>query len=229
MTVSDRISYSIMNKEFWMKKWNSNEIGFNQSEPNAILQQYFRQLNLKPHSRVFVPLCGKSVDMLWLSQQGYHVIGIELSSEACSQFFTEHDISYKLNQIKDFQVYASEVITIFAGDFFQITSELIGPIDAIYDRAALIALPPELRKQYACKIIALAAPSTNMLLVTTRYQQSEMQGPPFSIDENAVHTLYAKQFMVKLLCEVPTTNIAAHLCEAGLKAAHQLGFQLIRL
>lgn len=218
-----------MNKEYWQNKWHNNEIGFNQSEPNSILQQYLSQLNLKPHNRIFVPLCGKSIDMLWLIQQGYRVVGVELSAEACSQFFTEHEISFELTQTKYFQVYTSDTITLFSGDFFQITPELMGAIDAIYDRAALIALPDELRQQYACKIIDLATPATNMLLITTRYNQSDMQGPPFSVDEQAVHTLYAKKFTVNLLSKELTINIATHLHEKGLKEAYQLGFKLTRL
>jgi thiopurine S-methyltransferase len=218
-----------MNKEFWNDKWTNNEIGFNQSAPNSILQHYLSRLSLRPHSHIFVPLCGKSIDMLWLKQQGYHVIGVELSEKACIQFFRENEIPFKLNQVKDFLVYTSEAITLFSGDFFSITPELIGPIDAIYDRAALIALPYELRQQYTCKIIDLTTPSTHMLLITTRYNQSDMQGPPFSIDEQDVHFLYDTNFSVQLLCEELTTNLPAHLCEAGLKEAYQLGFQLIRL
>lgn len=218
-----------MNKEFWMEKWTNNDIGFNQSVSNSILQHYLSKLSLRPHSHIFVPLCGKSIDMLWLKQQGYRVIGVELSEKACLQFFRENEIPFELTQIEDFLVYTSDAITLFSGDFFNITPAVIGPIDAIYDRAALIALPPELREQYALKMIDLAMPSTSMLLITIRYQQVDMQGPPFSIDEQDVHFLYGKNFSVQLLCKELTTNIPAHLCEAGLKEAYQLGFRLIRL
>jgi len=109
-----------MNHQFWHQKWASNNIGFDQKQTNKLMQRYFPALHLKPGARIFVPLCGKSIDMLWLAAQGYDVIGIDLSSIACDAFFLENNLPAKMTQNGDFKIYASRSITLLAGDFFKL-------------------------------------------------------------------------------------------------------------
>lgn len=208
-----------MRKEFWHQRWQFNQIEFNQVKPNPLLLQYFVSLNLKPGNRVFVPLCGKSIDMLWFASQGYDVVGVELSSIACDAFFKEHLIPVEVFQSDTFTVYQSEKITLLSGDFFDLNKERLGNVDAIYDRAALIALPAELRKRYATFLMKLVDTGTPMLLIAGKYNQNEMEGPPFSVDENEVKALYGDRFNIQQLYNQPVESIPSHLQARGLSAS----------
>lgn len=207
-----------MDKDYWFQKWESQDIGFNQAQPNKLMQTYFSRLNLPPGSRVFVPLCGQSIDMLWLIAAGYEVIGVELSQIACRRFFEAHKIPNTVAEIKNFSVYSSDKITIFCGDFFKLNQALLGKIDVIYDRAALIALPIDTRKRYAQHLLELATPTTSMFLITMEYNQAEMPGPPFSVNEREINELYHPHFAISLLAR--TQFVApSHLQLKGLTQA----------
>lgn len=213
-----------MNKEYWQQKWEIKDIGFNQLQPNKLMQHYFSLLKLTPGCRVFVPLCGQSIDMLWLAGQGYQVIGIEFSQVACDAFFKENKIPVKITKTNDLILYSSDEISIFCGDFFKLERAILGKIDAVYDRAALVALPNDARKSYAEHLIELMAPATQMFLITTMYNQNEMEGPPFSVDEDEVVALFSTHFDINQLYnkqfEIPT-----HLQTRGLlQAAEQAYF-----
>lgn len=189
----------LMNKKYWCQKWQSKDIGFNQMQPNKLMQRFFPSLKLRPGSRVFVPLCGQSIDMLWLIEQGYQVVGVEFSQIACSTFFKENNINVNITEIKDFTIYSGEKITIFCGDFFKLSQVILGKIDAVYDRAALIALPAAIRRSYAEHLVEWMAPVSVILLITTMYDQNEMQGPPFSVGKDELHTLYEAHFDIHQL------------------------------
>jgi thiopurine S-methyltransferase len=215
-----------MKQEFWHQKWQSNQIGFNQLQPNHLLLQYFATLNLKPGSRVFVPLCGKSIDMLWLVSQGYEVLGVELSSIACTAFFNEQSIPVTVTHSDTFTVYHSEKITLLSGDFFDLNKKMLNKVDAVYDRAALIALPVELRQRYATFLMSLIEPGIPMLLITNRYDQNEMEGPPFSVDENEVASLYSEHFNIQQLYHQVVETIPKHLLAKGLITASEAVYYL---
>ncbi len=215
-----------MENSYWHQKWNAHEIGFNQLQPNQLLQRYCHTLNLQPGDRVFVPLCGKSIDMLWLIQQGYHVIGVELSLMACESFFSDYNLPVKTIQTESHTIFQSENITLYASDFFQLNKALIGDITAVYDRAALIALPATLRRRYVDYLISLLCPSTKILLITTVYNQSEMPGPPFSVDRNEIETLYGTYLHIDLLYDNPIQKIPEHLRKRGLSDATEHAFLL---
>ncbi len=215
-----------MDKRYWQQRWEANEIGFNQSQPNQLMQRYFSRLNLKSGARVFVPLCGKSIDMLWLAVQGYRVIGVELSQYACQAFFTENEISFKIIEVSDFVIYAGDNITLFAGDFFKLDKSLLEKIDAVYDRAALIALPPAVRPLYAVQLTQLLEPEAAVFLITTAYDQNEMQGPPFSVDQAEVDLLFQKSFTIDKFYSKPMREISPHLKAKGLMYATEEGYLL---
>lgn len=218
-----------MEKEFWHKKWESNEIGFNQAQPNKLMQRYFPSLIFKPKIRVFVPLCGKSIDMIWLAGQGYQVIGVELSQSACKSFFNEHKIPFRITKTNGFLIYISDVITIFSGDFFDLKKDDLGIIDAVYDRAALIALACETRQSYALHLTDLMSPKTKMFLLTTVYDQKEMPGPPFSVNEDEIKKLYGAYFEINQLYARPFNKIPCHLRENGLVQAYEHAYLLTKL
>jgi len=207
-----------MNKEYWHQIWESKDIGFNQSQPNKLMQRYFSSLKLTPGCRVFVPLCGQSIDMLWLAGQGYQVIGVEFSKLACSTFFKENRIPVKITEVDNFTVYRGDEITLLSGDYFNLNQSVLDKIDAVYDRAALIALPMDVRKSYAKHLIELMSPATAMFLITTVYNQNEMQGPPFSVDENEVSALYGDYFDINQLYS-KQFEVPAHLQAKGMLQA----------
>lgn len=209
-----------MKEDYWQQRWQANEIGFNQPQPNRLLQRYFDSLNLKPGARILVPLCGKSIDMLWLANQGYEILGIEFSSIACEAFFTENNLPFTLIKEDKFSLFQSDKIILMAGDFFHLSQSMIGKIDVVYDRAALIALPPELRKAYAHHLVELLVPDTAILLITTVYNQSEMAGPPFSVGEVEVRQLYSS-YQIKQLYNKALSEIPDHLQNKGLAHAQE--------
>ena len=188
-----------MNTDYWCERWAKSETGFHQNEINPHLQQCWPELNLASGSRVFVPLCGKSRDMLWLQGQGHEVVGVEVCPLAVEAFFTENGLHASVTNHGAFSRYQTEGLRLYCGDFFQLTSEDMAGVSAVFDRASLIALPPSMRSAYAAHMQTILAPGVNTLLVTFDYPQHEMQGPPFSVKEPEVRALYEKTGEVRLL------------------------------
>ena len=180
-----------MQPEFWLERWQQNQIGFHQGRVNPYLQQFWPQLGIAPASRVFVPLCGKSSDMLWLRAQGHEVVGVELSELAIRAFFEENGLTVEVRGEDGFLIFEGDGIRLYCGDFFHLAPNHVAGVSAVFDRAALIALPPELRSDYVAHLHELLAPDTQALLVTFEYPQTQMQGPPFSVEEAEVRILYA--------------------------------------
>ncbi len=215
-----------MEKEYWQARWENKRTEFDQSQPNPFLVQFFKQLALQSGSNVFVPLCGKSVDMLWLANQGYQIIGVELHLQACHEFFQQNNLPFSEEKTNNFTILKSDHITLIAGDFFEVDKNLLGKIDAIYDRAALVALPQEMRSKYVNHLKQLVSVNTEIFLVTAGYNQSEMQGPPFSVDEAEVEQLFNNGFSLTRLHREEATAIPPHLKAKGLTGSHHLVFQL---
>ncbi len=190
-----------MQKDFWLERWEREEIGFHQNEFNSYLRQYWDELHLAPGSVVFVPLCGKSRDMLWLREHGYHVLGVELSAIAAQAFFKENGYSPQHINRNKFDDYTANGISILCGDFFDLSKDDLAKVSAVYDRASLIALPPEMRVRYVRHLVNILPPATQILLITVDYPQSEMQGPPFSVATDEVEALYREYAGVRLLAQ----------------------------
>ncbi len=216
-----------MDKKYWIDRWKTGEIGFNQSEPHPFLVEGFKHLNLPKGARVFAPLCGKSIDLVWLLNSGYEVIGVELHLQACREFFIENKIAYHEIVKDNFTQLVGEKITLLAGDFFKTSSDDLGKIDAIYDRGSLVALPSIMRSAYAKHLISLTSSSTRYFLITMSYDQSQMQGPPFSVDEKEVKILFESHFNVKeVYGKEMKDDIPAHLQSKGLQTARASLFLL---
>lgn len=188
-----------MDKDFWLERWQSNLIGFHQDDISPALIQYGDRLKLAAGDRVFVPMCGKSLDMAWLREQGYRVLGVELSPIAVTDFFSEYGQQPHVTEAGEFDSYRNGDIEILCGDFFSLTADMLRGVKAVFDRASLIALPIELRKRYATRMAELTGAGTRILLVTLEYPETEMQGPPFSVTEAEVRDLYGNDFAVTVL------------------------------
>ena len=180
-----------MEPAFWQKRWADNQIGFHQAQVNPYLQQYWPTLQLAPGSRVLVPLCGKSLDLAWLAGQGYRVLGVELSRRAVEGFFREHGLEAEVRQQGAFEVWRSGDVALWCGDFFALRAEDVGDCVGLYDRAAVIALPVQMRAAYMQALSALLPAGCRGLLVTLDYDQSLLAGPPFSVGDEELRQGFA--------------------------------------
>ncbi len=190
-----------MKKEFWLERWERAEIGFHQDEINPYLRRFWPELNVARGSEVFVPLCGKSLDMAWLREQGSYVLGVELSPIAVIDFFHEQGKSPERVSGGGFDNYLADGFCLACGDFFDLRKEDMAKVSVVYDRASLVALPPEMRKQYARHITSILPSGTRILLVAFDYPQAEMQGPPFAVSVDEVSALYGKYAEIRLLAQ----------------------------
>ncbi|MEO1132005.1 MAG: thiopurine S-methyltransferase [Cyanobacteria bacterium J06639_1] len=187
-----------MDSSFWHQKWESNAIAFHKSEANPALVNHFGTLSLAKNSRVFLPLCGKTLDIPWLLSQGYRVAGAELVEMAIEQLFDELEVEPEVSDMGKVRQYSAPNITIFVGSIFDVTGNILGAVDAIYDRAALVALPEEVRRRYTVHL-AQMSDRAPQLLVTFEYDQSLMNGPPFSISTAEVKQHYGDRYELSLL------------------------------
>lgn len=205
-----------MNRDFWQARWDEGRIGFHQDEVNPYLQRYWPALNVPPGATVFVPLCGKSRDMLWLRDQGYAVIGVEIVPQAVEAFFDENNVVATCRQHGSFTLWESEGIKIYQGDFFEITANDLAAVGAVYDRASLIALPPAMRQSYAAHLRAILPDNMSVLLVTMDYPQAEMDGPPFAVTEQEVAALHQEYFKIEQVCSEDILAANPRFQEQGL-------------
>lgn len=189
-----------MDAQFWHDRWQEGRLGFHEGRVNRMLEAHLGALELAPGQRIFVPLCGKAVDIPWLLSRGYRVAGAELSEIAVRDLFTGMDVVPEVTETGRFRRFSADGIDIFAGDIFDLTAGILGPVDAVYDRAALVALPEEMRRRYATHLAAMTA-CAPQLLVTFEYDQAAMDGPPFSVTEDEVARCHGARFAIRLLAD----------------------------
>lgn len=190
-----------MEAYFWHRKWENNEIGFHESAANPLLVKHFPALSLAQGGRVFLPLCGKTLDIHWLLANGYRVVGVELSKLAVEQLFAELGAEPAIANCGSSERYSTRNLDVFVGDIFQVSRQLLGSVDAIYDRAALVALPEEMRGRYAAHLMEITVQAPQ-LLICFEYDQTLMAGPPFSIVSEEVRRHYGDTYEVMLLDQV---------------------------
>lgn len=187
-----------MDADFWHQRWQNNQIGFHQDEANALLVRFFDSLSLAKGSRVFLPLCGKTPDIGWLASRGYRVVGAELSQTAVDQFFAELGATPAVSHRGNLMLHSVEGIDIFVGDIFDLSAATLGPVDAIYDRAALVAFPAPMRERYTAHVMGISN-RAEQLLITYEYDQSQVDGPPFSVVGEEVRRHYGAHYDLTLL------------------------------
>ena len=187
-----------MQAEFWHERWKLDEIGFHQAQIHPWLIEYWSRLGVAD-GQVFVPLCGKTLDIAWLRSRGHPLLGVELSAKAIREFFSEQALAFTVGQDGAFEVYQSAGLELLCGDFFQLQTVQLAQVKAVYDRAALVALPKDLQARYALHLLAILPRHTPILLVTFEYQPAEMQGPPFSTPRQAVEDLFGHAYRIEWL------------------------------
>lgn len=195
-----------MEPDFWHGKWQRDETAFHEGKPNERLTRFVNRLKLNPGARVFVPLCGKSADLIWLMDQGFRVAGIELSPIAVTDFFAGLEMTPEVSQVGPLVRHAVPGLVIYQGDVFDLSAEILGEVDAVYDRAALVALPETMREKYAAHLVSITQ-SAPKLVITFDYDPSSMTGPPFSVDAAQVHVLYERSYAITLLQREPVTDL----------------------
>lgn len=213
-----------MKHDFWHERWEKQEIGFHLSKTNPALISHWQTIPVDLGERVLVPLCGKSVDILWLLRQGYQVVGVELSEVALDALAESIEETFSLavdkQQVGDLILYRAAGILLICGDWFSLTSFDTGPIDAVYDRAALVAMPETMRADYASQLLTISQ-NAPQLLVTFEYDQNEMAGPPFSVDESQVAEFYAGTMNIDLMADKDCLIDEPKFRERGLSALRE--------
>lgn len=200
-----------MDPAFWQQRWENNQIAFHEEEVNPLLLKTIGRLALNRGDRIFVPLCGKTNDLAWLSEQGYRVVGIELNQSAVEAVFSNMGADPDISVSGDHMHYKSGTIEVFSGDFFELSTQMLGPVDAVYDRAALIALPAPMRRSYAAHLTALTR-TAPQLLIALHYDQTQMNGPPFSVTGDEIGRLYGEHYGPELVSSAPISGRLAERC-----------------
>ena len=212
---------------FWHNRWESDQIGFHLDQPNPLLVENAHLIDAKENN-VFVPLCGKSRDMVWLSQQGWKVTGVELSKIAIDDFFSENNIPCETHRSGLFPVYSGNSIKLFHGDFFKLSPQLLNGCNSFFDRAALVALPYDMRPLYTSHFASLIPPGAKGLLVTVSYAPAQYEHPPFSVSIEEVIQLYGESFAIEKLSSHDIMNDYPKARERGLTHIHETVYYLQR-
>ncbi|HEX3761072.1 MAG TPA: thiopurine S-methyltransferase [Kofleriaceae bacterium] len=217
-------------QEDWVARWREGRTAFHEGRPNELLVRAAARLD--GCRRVLVPLCGKTEDLAFLAARGHDVVGVELSELAVQAFFAEHDLTPSVARHGPFAAYqvgpaageraAAGAITLLVGDFFALTPELLGPVDALYDRAALIALLPELRPRYVAQLRALVPAGAPALVITIEYDPAAMTGPPFAVLEPELHALYEGASVQFLEQRIYTSGKCAQLEDPAMERCFAL-------
>ncbi len=215
-----------MEHEFWHERWREGRIGFHQPRVNRHLERFWPDFGLADGSSVFVPLSGKSLDMVWLAGRGHRVIANELSEIAIDEFFAGIDLIPDVEVTGGFRIKRGGPYEIWCGDYFALPNEVTASVAAIYDRASLIALPPEMRGQYVRKLNTLNRAKAPTLLLTLEYDQDQVPGPPFSVLRDEVGALFAPTHRITEKLRGETDRIPPKFTEHGLKVVTEVVYRL---
>jgi thiopurine S-methyltransferase len=215
--------------DFWLDRWRTAQIGFHQAAVDRHLKAYWPRLSLPANTQLFVPLCGKSLDLLWLRERGHSVKGVELSPVALESFCMEHGIPAMRRVLKSFDVYEAEGLTLYRGDFFKLTRALLGPVAAVYDRAALISWTPDARAAYVKHLTSLTSPGTQTLLIAVEYPPEQMSGPPFPLTQRVIESLYADHHSIEVLGRHEILELEPRLKARGLTELREVCYRMTRL
>ncbi len=211
----------------WHQHWSRpGTPGFHENRVNKYLRKYLNRFQLNPGDRVFVPLCGKAVDLLWLAQQGYNVTGVELSEKAVREFFSESGLEFNTEQRGPFQVFRSDHITIYQGNFMHLLAEDLTDCKLVYDRAAIVAIEAHNRALYCEHMLNIVPERTPQLMVLVEYDQSGMKGPPFSVPVDEVEHHYASAYQIQQLDGEELIDKEPRWRQKGLKSFHDAAVML---
>lgn len=210
-----------MEQEFWHERWAQGQTRFNQPTPNPLLVEHWPTLGVPADRAVLVPLAGKTIDMVWLADQGHRVIGNELSPLAVEQFFDERGLSPSRRSVRTFEVWSAGPYELWCGDLFELTAADLTSVGAVYDRASLVALPPEMRRRYADHLASILPAEGAILLIAFAYDQAEMDGPPFSVTADEIAELYGDRYVIERVADADRIATNSDLRGRGLTALHE--------
>ena len=210
----------------WLKFWENNETNWHGDKITQELVEYFELFELETRDKVFVPLCGKSLDMIYIMNQGFSVVGVEISEIGVRQFFSENNLAYKITKVDDFDLYSTENLEIYCGDFFALTSKHLNNVKSVFDRKSLIALEPEVRQKYVKHLNDIISLGARILLVTLQYPQYQMSGPPFSVDKSEVESLFSMAFESQELRSFNDIENESKLTRAGVNYINNAAYYL---
>jgi len=188
----------------WESRWKEGRIGFHLTEVNSYLIRHCNQILNKTSEKILVPLCGKTLDICWLSKRTKKVVGVELVRKAVENFFEENNINYRVHQVQKFNLFKNDNVEIYQGDFFDLTVPNIGQFFAIYDRASIVSMDFLSRERYVEHLMSFLFEGGKILLITLDYDQNQMIGPPYSVSAQEIEKLFSKYGTVELLetCDV---------------------------
>ena len=184
--------------EFWHNRWYEQQIDWHKTVFNELLVKHWPAIDVAKNCQVMVPLCGKSLDMLWLAKQGHTIVGLEMVEQAVEAFFSENKLDYSSMESNTHIRHTSEPFTILQGNLFDLEDGML-QADAWYDRAAMIAIEISERSAYVTQIRNQTKHGATGLLITFAYPQEQMQGPPFTLHDEHVIELYSDGFEVECL------------------------------
>ena len=222
-----------MEHDFWHQRWAAGRLGFHQQKVNSRLIKFWHAAAPVKGEKVLAPLCGKSLDMLWLAGEGHPVIGVEVSDVACRDFFVENELPYQCAREDGGEDGAPFVrytgggdggsggIELWCGDFFDLKPADLRGVRVVYDRASLIALPEGMRAAYAAHLAALLPPGARVFLISMDYDENKMKGPPFSVPEDEVRGLFADEFSVEIITQSAGPDIVGNLAARGLDTLNE--------
>jgi thiopurine S-methyltransferase len=217
-----------MEPKFWIERWERADIGFHQAIAHDFLERHWSALGVPQGAQVLVPLCGKSLDMVWLAERGHPVLGSELSAVAVDQFFAERSRTPATVAAGDFAVKRAGPYEIWCGDHFKLDPAVTRRIGGVFDRAALVAMPHVLQDAYAAQLAALTPSGVPVLLVALNYDPSEMEGPPFPIGPEQLETLFGRAFRIEILEVRDGLASSQNLKKRGLTALEETAIKLVR-
>uniref|UniRef100_UPI003341FE43 thiopurine S-methyltransferase n=1 Tax=Castellaniella defragrans TaxID=75697 RepID=UPI003341FE43 len=215
-----------MDKDFWQQRWHQGRIGFHQTRVIPLLPKHWPALELPTDSRVLVPLAGKSLDVAWLADQGHYVLAVELSAIAVEQFFTEQGLTPAIHESAQGRHYTAGRIEFICGDIFDLNAATLAGCAGCYDRAALIALPADMRQRYVTHVYGGLPTGCRGLLLTLDYPQAQMDGPPFALDDAEIHRLYTPGWRIDRLETRSILEKEPHFAERGLTRMDTLVYRL---
>lgn len=210
----------------WAQYWNENRLGFHEGQVNQYLQRYLHQFGCNSGDRIFMPLCGKAVDILWLSNQGFHVVGVEISEIAVEAFFAESGLEYMLQRESHFKVYQAPNITLYCGDFMNMEPRHCADCVLVYDRASIVAIEPFNRNSYVEQLLRIIDDDIPMLTIVLDYDQSKLQGPPFSLSVAELEDLFESSYRVIELEVSEQIDERQRWRESGLTSLREIALKL---
>ena len=175
---------------------------------DPILMKNIKQLTAgQSNLRIFVPMCGKTPDMLWLAEQGHAITGVEINARYIKAFFREADLEYTLRSeqftaTKKVNVYEAKGkdITLYQCDIFDYNVEVSGQFDAIWDQSAIPVVNekgPRQLKRYTSLMQALLKPDGRHMVEVCKH------GSNF-VDEKMLKSLFGDKSEVRYVGNNPS-------------------------